>query len=102
MQNAIAEGAVLTLHFNVALFILSYHRDAHGLKKYFPRMREIYAMFTGRLCPSGGQLVFIILVQQLICIHGVAFSVPIRDNLLSHGSQFCVIQRGTIKIFLTS
>ncbi|EDR15324.1 uncharacterized protein LACBIDRAFT_301450 [Laccaria bicolor S238N-H82] len=31
-------------------------RDAHGLKKYFPRMREICAMFTGRLCPSGGQL----------------------------------------------
>ena len=102
MQNVTAEGAVPTLHLNVTIFILLYHRDAHGLKKYFPRMREIYAMFTGRLCPSGGQLVFIILVQQPNCFHHVTFSVPTRDNLLFRGSQSCVIQRGSIKIFLMS
>jgi len=33
------------------------YRDAHGQKSYFPRMREIYSMFTGELCPGGGQLV---------------------------------------------
>ncbi|KIM81613.1 hypothetical protein PILCRDRAFT_821385 [Piloderma croceum F 1598] len=48
-------------------------RDAHGQKRYFPRMREVYSMFTGELCPGGGQL----------CTYKGQFIVS-RRQILSH------------------
>lgn len=56
MHRAIVAG--LWLNFDILIpSDWQSHRDAHGQMRYFPRMREVYSMFTGELCPSGGQLV---------------------------------------------
>jgi len=71
------ESRISSLHRNTAFMSLGRYAksrcgsESHGKMLYFPRMRDIYSIFTGNICPNTEQLCtykgqFIVSRQQIL------------------------------------